>query len=67
MAANSEASWLVADISEVVATNDPARIAHRLGGIVANDERIREAIAATLATGEDEGAILVAVAKALTS
>jgi hypothetical protein len=67
--------WAVGEIEEDVATAEAARIAHRIGGIVANDDRIRAAIQSALDTlslsgsHDDEACegILAAVAEALCS
>jgi hypothetical protein len=64
---------VVCEIEEDVATADAARIARRIGGVVANDDRIRTAIQSALdslsGSDDDEAGekILAAVAEALSS
>jgi hypothetical protein len=58
--------WLTVEIADDIDSQDAARIAHRLGGIVANDTRIREAIQLAIDAASNEQAILRAVAKVLT-
>jgi hypothetical protein len=64
--ATKTTSWAAAEIVAGVESNDAMRIAHRLGGIVANDDRIRAAIQAALDEHGDAQKIVAAVAKALT-
>jgi hypothetical protein len=65
--------WAAFEIEEDVATAEPARIAHRIGDIVANDDRIRAAIQSALdelsgsRDGESGEKVLAAVAEALCS
>lgn len=66
MAITGGESW-VPEIADAVAANDPIRIAHRMGGLIANDERIRQAIEASLKEGGNERAVLIAIAKTLTT
>lgn len=65
--ATTNLSWVAGEITEDVDAEDAARIAHKLGGIVANDGRIREAIQKVIDNGPNEQAILAAVAKALST
>jgi hypothetical protein len=52
-------TWILSEIKEDVKTADPARVARRLGGIVANDERVREAIRSALEdSSESDGSVL---------
>jgi hypothetical protein len=66
-------SWLAAEISEDVASRDAQRIAHRIGGIVANDEGMRTAIEAALdgmakkQDSEGTSAVLSCIATQLTN
>jgi hypothetical protein len=65
---NGQASVLV-EIAEDIESRDAARVARRLGGFIANDEEIREAIQTALAESTDMTAgwmALRAVAVALT-
>jgi hypothetical protein len=65
--------WAACEIEEDVATAEAARIAHRIGSVVANDDRIRAAIQSALnnlsGSHDDEAGekILAAVAEALSS
>jgi hypothetical protein len=47
------AHWVADAIAGDVANADAAAIAHHLGGIVANDDRIRAAIESTLGEAQD--------------
>jgi hypothetical protein len=53
------------EIEDDAKSADAARVAHRLGGIVANDDRIRAAIQAAIEKGADAQRIVAAVTKAL--
>jgi hypothetical protein len=60
--------WASREIAEEVASANAGRIARRLGGIVANDDRVRDAIQAVINKGETSGdAVLASVAGALTT
>ena len=64
----ADVSWASREIAEEVASADAGRIARRLGGIVANDERVRDAIQAVINNQETSGdAVLASVAGALTT
>jgi hypothetical protein len=58
MATDAKETWLVAEIQDDVDAADASRVAHRLGGNVANDERIRDAIAKSLGNGGGQDAVL---------
>jgi hypothetical protein len=58
--------WALGEIEEEVASRDAGRIARRMGGIVANDERIRAAVQAALDKSADARGVLAAVTTALT-
>jgi hypothetical protein len=70
---NGVAHWLIAEIAEGVAADDARRVAHRLGGIVANDDRVAAAIQAALDQSSDlpppaaSEVVLQAVVAVLTS
>jgi hypothetical protein len=63
--ATANETCIAGEISDDLEAMDAARIAHRLGGIVANDSRIRDAIQAALDNEPNEQGILAAVANAL--
>jgi hypothetical protein len=55
------------EVKSDIETGDAGRIARRLGGIIANDERIRETIAAALRHGKsNDKEVLAAVAAEIT-
>jgi hypothetical protein len=69
---NGVAHWLIAEIAGGVAADDARRVAHRLGGIVANDDRVAAAIQAALDQSSDlppaaSEVVLQAVVAALTA
>jgi hypothetical protein len=65
MATTTE-SWLAAEIVDDVESKNAKRLAHRIAGIVANDERISAAIQAAIDKEANAHGILAAVATALT-
>jgi serine phosphatase RsbU (regulator of sigma subunit) len=58
-------SRIVDEIAEAVATGDAARVAHQLGGIVANDDRVRVAIADAMGKSREPAGVLAAITAAL--
>jgi hypothetical protein len=59
-------SRIAEEIADSLATGDAARVAHQLGGIVANDEQVRRAIESAMGQAPDPAGVLVALAAVLT-
>jgi hypothetical protein len=53
------------EIANAVAVGDATRVAHRLGGIVANDDRVRDAIKKAMENSPDAAVVLAAVTAVL--
>jgi hypothetical protein len=58
-------SRLADEVADAVALGDAARVAHQLGGIVANDERVRDAIHNAMENSPNPADVLAAIAKVL--
>jgi hypothetical protein len=64
-------NWIATEIADGVELNDAARVAHRLGGIIANNDRVRTAIQEIMEVSAEESdfercdLVLSAVAKVL--
>jgi hypothetical protein len=68
LAIDTSKSWIAAELADEVRSGDAKAIAYRLGGIVANDDRIVAAIQTALNGRHDSdetAAVLLAVAHAL--
>jgi hypothetical protein len=59
-------SWAAVEIADDVGSADAGQIARRVGGLVANDDRVRQAVQAALERDGGAAEIIKVIATALT-